>query len=81
MCQAKSFIPAEIWRLGDRTTNLIEALHADANREGIACSLVGGYLKGLRFDLAKEKVAQVCFSVCSFVLGRGRDLIMALGTH
>ncbi|EAU88652.2 hypothetical protein CC1G_01025 [Coprinopsis cinerea okayama7 len=55
MCWEKSFIPELIWQMGESTTNLIEALHADANREGVACSLVGGFYKGLRFDELKEK--------------------------
>ncbi|KAF6743327.1 hypothetical protein DFP72DRAFT_828127 [Ephemerocybe angulata] len=58
MCNQHSFIPRPIWQLYDRTTNLIESLHADANREGRRCSLLSGLFKGKRFDLRKEKSAQ-----------------------
>ncbi|KAK6969659.1 hypothetical protein R3P38DRAFT_3497841 [Favolaschia claudopus] len=46
MCWAKSFIPKTIWQVGDNTSNLFESVHADANREGVSCTLVGGVKKG-----------------------------------
>ncbi|KAJ7210349.1 hypothetical protein GGX14DRAFT_363314, partial [Mycena pura] len=55
MCWEKSFIPRAIWQVGDNTSNIIESLHADANREGVSCSLVGGVKKGRHFDTLKIK--------------------------
>ncbi|KAJ7194417.1 hypothetical protein GGX14DRAFT_576364 [Mycena pura] len=55
MCWEKSFIPKSIWQVGDNTSNIIESLHADANREGVSCTLVGGVKKGLNFDSLKLK--------------------------
>ncbi|KAJ7629166.1 hypothetical protein DFH06DRAFT_1441666 [Mycena polygramma] len=45
MCWAKSFIPKLVWQAGERTSNLIESVHADINREGMHCTLLGGVLK------------------------------------
>ncbi|KAF6760962.1 hypothetical protein DFP72DRAFT_804707 [Ephemerocybe angulata] len=59
MCWEKSFIPKAIWDLGERTTNISESGHADTNREGTGCSLVGGYLRALRLDVLKEKTVEV----------------------
>ncbi|KAJ6580688.1 hypothetical protein B0H19DRAFT_1328776 [Mycena capillaripes] len=35
ICWAKSFIPKLVWQAGERTSNLIEAVHADVNQEGV----------------------------------------------
>ncbi|KAF7327180.1 hypothetical protein MKEN_00295100 [Mycena kentingensis (nom. inval.)] len=55
ICWAKSFIPEAIWKIGDNTTNNIEALHADVNREGVSCTLVGGVKKSEHLDMLKLK--------------------------
>ncbi|KAJ7676899.1 hypothetical protein DFH06DRAFT_976937 [Mycena polygramma] len=55
MCWEKSFIPKSIWQVGDNTSNIIESVHADANREGISCTLVGGVKKGQHLDSLKMK--------------------------
>ncbi|KAF7294020.1 hypothetical protein MKEN_01448100 [Mycena kentingensis (nom. inval.)] len=55
LCWEKSFIPETIWQVGDTTSNIIEALHADANREGVSCTLVGGVKKGEHLDNLKLK--------------------------
>ncbi|KAJ7466610.1 hypothetical protein B0H11DRAFT_1733200 [Mycena galericulata] len=41
MCWAKSFIPKLVWQAGEQTSNLIESVHADVNREGVHCTLLG----------------------------------------
>ncbi|KAH6890214.1 hypothetical protein BKA70DRAFT_1442199 [Coprinopsis sp. MPI-PUGE-AT-0042] len=56
LCWERSFFPLLIWQLGEDTTNLIESLHFDVNQEGVGCSLIGGVLKGYRFDILKEKM-------------------------
>ncbi|KAG6819294.1 hypothetical protein H0H93_013296 [Arthromyces matolae] len=53
MCWEKSHIPIEIWRAGDATSNVVESVHSDVNREGIQCTLVGGVQKGRHFDRVK----------------------------
>ncbi|KAJ6467458.1 hypothetical protein DFH09DRAFT_1254258 [Mycena vulgaris] len=55
MCWAKSFIPKLVWQAGERTSNLIESVHADINREGIHCTLLGGVLKGEFYDTLQMK--------------------------
>lgn len=60
MCWEKSFIPKPIWQVGDNTSNIIEGIHADANLEGISCTLVGGVKKGLHLDSLKMKTLVVC---------------------
>src|SRR5882757_4861324 len=60
MCWAKSHIPLVVWKAGESNSNLVESVHADVNREGISCTLVGGVMKGQRFDILKEKTLQVC---------------------
>ncbi|KAJ7236183.1 hypothetical protein C8J57DRAFT_1088347 [Mycena rebaudengoi] len=55
MCWAKSFIPRDIWLSGERTSNLIESVHADVNCEGLHCTMVGGVLKGEFFDSLQMK--------------------------
>ncbi|KAF6753487.1 hypothetical protein DFP72DRAFT_814134 [Ephemerocybe angulata] len=62
MCWEKSFIPKPIWDRGERTTNVSESGHADVNQEGTGCSLVGGYIRGLRFDVRKERAADIGLS-------------------
>lgn len=49
-----------MWQVGDTTSNIIESVHADVNREGVACTLVGGLQKGRHFDNLKQKTLQVC---------------------
>ncbi|KAJ3804094.1 hypothetical protein F5876DRAFT_70917 [Lentinula aff. lateritia] len=46
ICWEKSYIPLEIW-------NASEIVHADVNREGIRCTLVGGVQKGQHYDQMK----------------------------
>lgn len=43
-------MPEDVWKARDRTGNLIETAHADVNREGINCTLVGRILKGEFYD-------------------------------
>lgn len=59
VCWEKSFIPRLIWQVGDSTSNIIESLHSDVNRKGIACTLVGGIKKGQHFDLLQQKTHEV----------------------
>ncbi|KAI0052918.1 hypothetical protein FA95DRAFT_1451859, partial [Auriscalpium vulgare] len=58
MCWSKSHIPLDIWQAGDRNSNLIEAAHADVNREGTGCTLVSGVSHAHRFDSFKLKTLQ-----------------------
>ncbi|KAK1230498.1 hypothetical protein PQX77_006426 [Marasmius sp. AFHP31] len=51
LCWERSFIPSEIWRATDGTSNIIESLHQDALIDGGHCSLVGGVLKAKKYDL------------------------------
>jgi hypothetical protein len=62
MCWEKSFIPEAIWRAGESTSNLVETVHADVNREGISCTLVGGVKKGQYFDEMKKRTLLVRLS-------------------
>ncbi|KAJ7937555.1 hypothetical protein B0H13DRAFT_2648934 [Mycena leptocephala] len=55
LCWEKSFIPEDVWKAGEAHSNLIESVHADVNREGIRCTLVGGLKKGQAFDKMKMK--------------------------
>ncbi|KZP08487.1 hypothetical protein FIBSPDRAFT_901216 [Athelia psychrophila] len=50
ICWERSFIPRPIWQVANSTMNVLESLHADVNREGKFCSLVGGVKKGQFFD-------------------------------
>lgn len=59
ICWKKSYIPIDIWRAGDNTSNVIESLHFDVNCEGKGCTLVGGMQMGHRFDLLKIRTLQV----------------------
>lgn len=65
LCWEKSHIPVDIWRAGESNSNLIESVHADANREGTGCTLLGGVIKGKFFDDLKMKTLQVnkCLSM------------------
>ncbi|PPQ84978.1 hypothetical protein CVT25_010531 [Psilocybe cyanescens] len=58
MCWEKSHIPKMIWKAGDKDSNLAEEAHADINREGIHCTLVGGVKKGQAFDNLKITTLQ-----------------------
>lgn len=59
LCWEKSYIPKLVWMAGDANTNLIESVHADVNREGVQCTLVGGIKKGQAFDSMKMKTLKV----------------------
>lgn len=59
MCWAKSHIPKLVWQAGERTSNLIESVHADINREGVHCTLLGGILKGEFYDTLQMKTLKV----------------------
>ena len=61
MCWEKSLIPLAIWQAGARHSNLIESLHADSNREGTGCTLVGGIKKALYFDAQRQSTLAVCY--------------------
>ncbi|KAF8176638.1 hypothetical protein K438DRAFT_71132 [Mycena galopus ATCC 62051] len=58
ICWEKSLIPLPIWQAGERHSNLIETVHRDVNREGVHCTLLGGVIKGQRFDALKMKTLQ-----------------------
>ncbi|KAH9483415.1 hypothetical protein JR316_0002881 [Psilocybe cubensis] len=58
ICWEFSCIPLDIWKVGDSTSNIIEQLHEDVNREGITCTLVGGVQKGYHFDLLKNRTIE-----------------------
>jgi hypothetical protein len=51
----KSFIPKPNWQVGNIAGNVIGGVHADAHREGISCTLVGGVKKGLHSDSLEMK--------------------------
>ncbi|KAJ3713589.1 hypothetical protein C8R42DRAFT_684404 [Lentinula raphanica] len=53
ICWEKSFIPLDIWNARERDSNVSEILHADVNREGVHCSLVGGIKKSMHYDHLK----------------------------
>ncbi|KAF8076821.1 hypothetical protein FPV67DRAFT_1715254 [Lyophyllum atratum] len=55
LCWEKSYIPLSIWKAGEANSNLIESVHADVNREGVSCTLVGGVSRGKDFDNLKMK--------------------------
>ncbi len=59
ICWSKSYIPLPVWRVGASNSNIIEGLHADVNREGVACTLVGGMKKGLHYDTMKLRTLNV----------------------
>lgn len=53
MCWKKSYVLLNIWKAGDNTSNIIESVHADANLEGVHCSLLRGIFKGQHLDNMK----------------------------
>ncbi|KAJ7490348.1 hypothetical protein B0H11DRAFT_2191580 [Mycena galericulata] len=59
MCWAKSFIPEDVWKAGERTSNLIESAHSDINREGVHCTLLGGIMKGQFYDALQMKTLKI----------------------
>ncbi|KAJ7847228.1 hypothetical protein B0H14DRAFT_3138563 [Mycena olivaceomarginata] len=59
LCWERSFIPEDVWKAGEAHSNLIESVHADVNREGVRCTLVGGLKKGQAFDKIKMKTLEV----------------------
>lgn len=59
ICWAQSHIPKLIWQMGDSTSNVIESLHSDVNKEGVAFSLVGGVHAGHHFDNLKMRTLNV----------------------
>lgn len=67
MCWEKSKIPHDIWCAGDATSNLIETVHADVNREGKSCTLVGGCSRSRFFDAVEMKTLQVTLRQPNFV--------------
>ncbi|KAJ7657652.1 hypothetical protein DFH06DRAFT_1472990 [Mycena polygramma] len=58
ICWERSHIPLVVWQAGERHSNLIESVHRDVNREGVHCTLLGGVIKGQRFDALKMKALQ-----------------------
>ncbi|KAJ3817115.1 hypothetical protein F5880DRAFT_1618593 [Lentinula raphanica] len=50
MCQAKSFIPLDVWKAGPATTDLVESAHWSVYLEGIECSLTSAVEKGEHVD-------------------------------
>ncbi|KAK1218049.1 hypothetical protein PQX77_019278 [Marasmius sp. AFHP31] len=53
MCWEQSHIPYDVWMARTHSTNTVEAVHQDINREGIHCTLVGATRKAMRFDKMK----------------------------
>ncbi|KAJ3925683.1 MAG: hypothetical protein NXY57DRAFT_1043898 [Lentinula lateritia] len=53
ICWERSYIPLEIWNARRRDSNIAEIVHADINREGVRCTLVGGVQKGQHFDCVR----------------------------
>jgi hypothetical protein len=58
-CWEKSHIPESVWRAGQSHSNIIESVHADVNREGVRCTLLGGLKKGQLFDVQKMRTLKV----------------------
>ncbi|KAJ7853145.1 hypothetical protein B0H14DRAFT_3136936 [Mycena olivaceomarginata] len=52
-------VKPHVWKAGEAHSNLIESVHADVNREGVWCTLVGGLTKGQAFDKMKMKTLEV----------------------
>lgn len=61
VCWDQSYIPLEIWKVGDSTTNIIESVHAAVNHEGISRSLCAGVTTGKHFDTERFKTLLVLF--------------------
>ncbi|KAJ7936593.1 hypothetical protein B0H13DRAFT_1853330 [Mycena leptocephala] len=51
-CWEKSHIPEAV-------CNLVESVHADVDREGVKCTLLGGLKKGQAFDAQKMKTLEM----------------------
>ncbi|KAJ7201931.1 hypothetical protein C8J57DRAFT_1102564 [Mycena rebaudengoi] len=60
ICWEKSFIPLDVFRSMDPTTNISEGFHSNVNLEGIHCSLLGGVQKAETYDAMKLASLQVC---------------------
>ncbi|KAJ6578477.1 hypothetical protein B0H19DRAFT_1020702 [Mycena capillaripes] len=58
LCWEKSLLPLAIWKAGERTSNLVESVHRDVNRDGVHCTLLGGLTKGRSFDKMKLKTIE-----------------------
>ncbi|KAJ7816637.1 hypothetical protein B0H14DRAFT_3877805 [Mycena olivaceomarginata] len=58
-CWEKSHIPESVWRAGQSHSNLVESVHADVNREGVRCTLLGGLKKGQSFDAQKMRTLKM----------------------
>ena len=58
--KALFLVTREVWNAGNSTSNLIESVHADINREGVRCTLVGrdchGFEKPMGFAMALSGV-------------------------
>ncbi|KAJ3819979.1 hypothetical protein F5880DRAFT_1488795 [Lentinula raphanica] len=59
MCQAKSFIPLDVWKAGPATTDLVESAHWSVYLEGIGCSLTSAVEKGEHVDRLRLQSSQV----------------------
>ncbi|KAJ7145085.1 hypothetical protein C8R43DRAFT_890873 [Mycena crocata] len=59
ICWEKSFIPLAVWKAGDPTSNLVEAVHRDVNLEGKDCTLLGGLQKGHTYDAWKMRTLEM----------------------
>lgn len=53
-------IPYDVWKDGAATSNLIESVHSDVNKEGTSCTLLSGVTRGLHFDMMKMRSLEVC---------------------
>ncbi|KAF8078916.1 hypothetical protein FPV67DRAFT_1690345 [Lyophyllum atratum] len=58
ICWERSHIPKAVWISGDSTTNLVESVHANVNREGVGFSLLGAVKTGQWFDALSMKALQ-----------------------
>ena len=55
MCHERSFIPRNVWLLGDRNDNVGEGAHAHVYREGMWSSLLGAILSGKFYDESRNR--------------------------
>ncbi|KAJ7322000.1 hypothetical protein DFH08DRAFT_969887 [Mycena albidolilacea] len=58
-CWEKSYIPESVWKAGQSHSNLVESVHADVNREGVRCTLLGRLKKGQSFDAQKMRTLKM----------------------
>ncbi|KAF8574019.1 hypothetical protein K439DRAFT_1665599 [Ramaria rubella] len=58
ICWEKSFIPKDVWLAAESNTNVSETAHADVNREGTGCTLLGALVRGETFDREKDRSFQ-----------------------